>query len=190
MSTNTSTTPKLTTDVEQSTAISALIGAVVTVVTSFVPFSPIVGGAVAAYLRRGGRREGARVGAISGLIAAIPIVLILGLIFGGLSIATIVDRAVGGFLLFAGLLVISTVLVAGIVAGLSAFGGYLAAVLLERERAAGDREWTAAGETGGEEPIGGDEATGTEVIDPTADADVATGIEETTDLGDPKGGPV
>jgi hypothetical protein len=48
---------------------NALIGAVVTVVLPFVPFSPLLGGAVAGYLQE---RDGFRVGAPSGAIAAVP----------------------------------------------------------------------------------------------------------------------
>ena len=65
---------------EGDTLINALIGAVVSVVLSFVPFSPVLGGAVAAYLQRGSRREGIRVGAISGLTTAVPLLLIFLLI--------------------------------------------------------------------------------------------------------------
>jgi hypothetical protein len=174
-------------ETEQSTLLAALVGAVITVVTSVVPLSPIVGGAVAAYLRRGGRREGVRVGAISGVLAAIPIVLILGLVFGGLSLVTIVDGEVAGFVLFVGLLAITTVIVVGLVAGLSALGGYLAAVLLEREAGAetgtGNGTGTASDRHGAdgerEAPPRRDDA---DVTDPTTDADVATGVEETTDV--------
>jgi len=65
---------------EGDTLINALIGAVVSVVLSFIPFSPVLGGAVAAYLQRGSRREGIRVGAISGLTTAVPLLLIFLLI--------------------------------------------------------------------------------------------------------------
>jgi len=57
------------------TWFNALIGAVVTVVTSFTVISPILGGAVAGYLNR---RDGMRAGALSGVIASIPL---LGIIF-------------------------------------------------------------------------------------------------------------
>jgi hypothetical protein len=60
---------------EGDTWINALIGAVVTVITSFTGISPIIGGAVAGYLNR---YDGAKVGALSGVIASIPL---LGLLF-------------------------------------------------------------------------------------------------------------
>jgi hypothetical protein len=57
------------------TWFNALIGAVVTVVTSFTVISPILGGAVAGYLNQ---RDGLRAGGLSGVIASIPL---LGIIF-------------------------------------------------------------------------------------------------------------
>ena len=56
------------------TWINALIGAVVTVVTSFTGISPVIGGAVAGYLNR---YDGVKVGALSGLIASIPLLALL-----------------------------------------------------------------------------------------------------------------
>lgn len=56
-----------------STPISALIGAVIGVVFFFIPFSPILGGAIAGYLEGGTTNDGMRVGAFAGLIMLIPI---------------------------------------------------------------------------------------------------------------------
>jgi hypothetical protein len=47
--------------------VNAVIGAVVAVVSSFVPLSPALGGGVAAYLQGGTRTVGAKVGAVFGL---------------------------------------------------------------------------------------------------------------------------
>ncbi len=127
----------------QSVFVSALVGAVATVVFSFVPLSPALGGGVAAYLRNGDRREGARVGAIAGGIAAVPILVILALVFGGLSLFTVavgvgapVNRGLAagslfGTFLFLGILLISTLFVLVFVVGLSAAGGWIAVVILE-----------------------------------------------------------
>jgi hypothetical protein len=60
---------------EGDTWINALIGAVVTVITSFTGVSPVIGGVVAGYLNR---RDGVKVGALSGIVASIPL---LGLLF-------------------------------------------------------------------------------------------------------------
>ncbi|MFB9804906.1 DUF5518 domain-containing protein [Haladaptatus pallidirubidus] len=55
-----------------NTMVNALIGAVVTLVTSFIPFSPILGGAVAAYLSDADADSGVRIGFVSGAIATVP----------------------------------------------------------------------------------------------------------------------
>jgi hypothetical protein len=134
------TRPRPATD--ESTAFAVLLGAVVTVVTSFVPLSPILGGAVAAYLRRGGRREGARVGALSGAVAAVPALALAALAFGGLSVVATAVGAAGGTVVLGALLLVATGLLVTAVVGLGALGGYLGAVLVER-RAADVAEPTA-----------------------------------------------
>ncbi len=65
-----------------NTGMNALIGAAVAVLLAFLPFSTVLGGAVAGYLQHGDYRDGAVVGALAGLIALLPI-LALGSIFGG-----------------------------------------------------------------------------------------------------------
>lgn len=55
-----------------------IVGAVVTVVLSFIPFSPVLGGAVAATRRdSGGYGDGAGVGLLAGVLAAIPLAALL-----------------------------------------------------------------------------------------------------------------
>jgi hypothetical protein len=113
------------------TFTNALLGAIATVVLSFVPFSPILGGGIAGYLQRGTRSEGAKVGALSGVVATIPVVAVVLL---AVSIFTIVPAgsdvlglAIGGLVL--GLVVF---LVAGLyTVALGALGGYLGAYLAE-----------------------------------------------------------
>jgi len=56
-------------DPERGLWLNALLGAVVTVLLSFVPFSPVLGGAAAGYLNG---EDGLQVGAASGLLAALP----------------------------------------------------------------------------------------------------------------------
>jgi hypothetical protein len=106
---------------------------VVTVVFSFIPFSPVLGGAVAAYLKKGDSNESLRVGAISGIMAAAPLVLIITFVFGFLSLIPLAEGepvATGFFwliLLFsAGVILVYSV-------GLSAAGGFVGHVILERE---------------------------------------------------------
>lgn len=117
--------------------VSALLGAVVSVVTSFVPLSPVVGGGVAGYLYAGSRNDGLRVGAVSGAIAAVPVVLLVALVFGGLGFVTVVEDALRTAALFVGLLLVVTLLVVALSAGLSAVGGYLG-VYVREERRNGD----------------------------------------------------
>jgi len=56
---------------------AALAGAVVTVVLSVIPFSPVVGGAVAAVRYDRGYAAGLGVGALAGVVAAIPFAVLL-----------------------------------------------------------------------------------------------------------------
>lgn len=61
---------------EGDTWVNALIGGIVTVVTSgFVPLAPILGGAVSGYLEGGDSDDGLRAGVYAGLIALVPFVL-------------------------------------------------------------------------------------------------------------------
>lgn len=109
-------------DTAGNTLINAVIGAVVSVVTSFVPFSPILGGAVAAYLEEGTRSDAARVGALSGLLLVVPFTPIL-----------LVGVAMVPFDF--GLSFLAILVVLGFAAvyavGFSALGGFLAAYVLE-----------------------------------------------------------
>ena len=104
------------------TLINALIGAVVTIVTSFVPFSPILGGGVAAWLEKGDRTEGTKVGALSGALISL---LLLPLLFIGLVLAPI-DF---GFTFVIMLFVVT--FGAAYLIGFGALGGYLGAYIRE-----------------------------------------------------------
>lgn len=70
--------------------INALAGAVVTVVLSFIPFSPLLGGGVAGFLER---RDGARIGLLSGVFASVPLFVLLILL--GAAVAVIPGFANG-----------------------------------------------------------------------------------------------
>jgi hypothetical protein len=109
---------------------NAVLGAVTTVMTSFVPFSPILGGAVAGYVQRGERRDGATVGALSGLAVGLPVTVLFGFLVAGLATVSLEFALVGGVLLLIALLVsvLSTV-------ALSALGGYLGVIASERRPA-------------------------------------------------------
>lgn len=111
---------------EHDTVQNALIGAAVGFFTSFVPFSTVLGGAVAGYLQGGTSSNGVRVGAIAGGVQMLLTFAIGGiflLFFSALVVGT-GDGAVFGitffflFLVVIGITAIYTVV-------LSALGGWL-----------------------------------------------------------------
>ncbi|WP_435151883.1 DUF5518 domain-containing protein [Haladaptatus sp. DFWS20] len=106
---------------------NAIIGAVVTLVTSFVPFSPVLGGAVAAYLSDADSGDGVRIGAISGAIATIPMIFV-GFLFASIFLF---GNAPGGFTVF---LIVLGVIGILYTAGLSALGGYIGAYMTDTKR--------------------------------------------------------
>ena len=117
---------------EGDTLVNAAIGAVVSIVLSFLPVSPAFGGAVAAYLQGGSREEGTRVGALSGAIAALPIAFlfaVVGGIFLGLGVGLSGPRV--SFLGFAVLFVVVFVVAVVYSAVLGAIGGYAVVYLVE-----------------------------------------------------------
>ena len=112
------------------TFVTALVGAVVGIVLSFLPFSTVIGGAVSGFVAGPDGRDGATVGALAGLLMFVPIGLLafaflwllgFGLGFAGLPIEGFV------FLLLALGFGVSMVLVYTV--GLAALGGYLGAYL-------------------------------------------------------------
>ncbi|MFB6139539.1 MAG: DUF5518 domain-containing protein [Halosimplex sp.] len=118
--------------------VNALIGAVVMVLLSWIPFATVVGGGIAGYLQQGTRVEGAKVGAVSGLIAAIPVFAVLGLVFGGLGLGALAGGVGVRSLVFLVIMVFALAVTAVLVAATGAIGGYLGVVL--QERTGDDRE--------------------------------------------------
>lgn len=112
------------------TTASVVAGAVVTVLTSFVPLSPVLGGAAAAYLRKGDRETGLRVGALTGLVAAVPVVVLFAFLVGGFAVVAseLALGAVTGVVTLA--LVFSLFVAVLYTVGLSALGGYLGSGLV------------------------------------------------------------
>lgn len=112
------------------TVVNALVGAVVSIVLSFLMFSPIIGGAVAGFLEGPDGRDGTVAGALSGAIVFLPfaavVFFVLGVVgFGfGVGAAPIEGFAVVLFLFG----FVAAVTLVGTV-GLSALGGYLGAYL-------------------------------------------------------------
>lgn len=112
----------------------AIIGAVVTAVTSFVPFSPLIGGTVSGYLRGGNSEDGAKAGAYAGLVAAIPFALLSLFFLGGFVIAA-AELGLGSVGVFSGLVFVFAILAGTVyLVGLSALGGYFGVWLARRER--------------------------------------------------------
>jgi len=108
------------------TLLNAVIGAVASIVLSFVPLSPVLGGAVAGYLQGGTRSDGLRVGAISGVLGLLVGAVFFGLffvVFGAYLFGTGAPRAFSAFgLLF---VLVAAVISALYTVGLSAVGGWL-----------------------------------------------------------------
>lgn len=116
----------------ERTVINAIIGAVIGVVLSFIPFSTVLGGAVAGFLEGPSPRDGAIVGALSGLITFLPIagitVVILGVLGFGMGVAS---APVSGFAAVVVVVLALAFIVFFYTVGLSLLGGYLGAYLAE-----------------------------------------------------------
>mgnify|MGYP000055270006 CR=1 FL=1 len=110
------------------TLLNALIGAVVSVVLAFLPFSTVLGGGVAGYLQKGTREDGLRVGAISGLMAVVPIVIV-GSLFGGLVFMSMLGIGPRGLFGLGFFLLFGLVFMLVYVVGLAAVGGYIGAYI-------------------------------------------------------------
>lgn len=116
---------------EGDTGVNALIGDVVTVLTSGTMVGPILGGAVAGYLEGGSSDDAVRVGAYSGIIALVPFLLFALFVSAFLGFAGAgfmgMDHGIFGF--DAGLGAFPMVFIIGLalvyVVGLSSLGGWL-----------------------------------------------------------------
>lgn len=112
---------------EGDTLVNGLLGGIVAIVLSAIPFSPVLGGGVAGYLEGGSRRDGLWVGALAGVVAAIPIaaVVVAVLLVSGAALVGIGPRAAGGLALFVLFFLFVLVLSALYTIGLGALGGWL-----------------------------------------------------------------
>ncbi|WP_435099337.1 DUF5518 domain-containing protein [Halarchaeum sp. P4] len=107
---------------DRSPLLNALLGAVASVVLAFLPFSPVLGGALAGYLQGPDERDGLRVGALSGLIASVPILFVVLLAAVFLPFVPLEVAAVGIVLV-----VLVVFFVVAYTVLLSAVGGWLGA---------------------------------------------------------------
>ncbi|MDZ7702613.1 MAG: DUF5518 domain-containing protein [Halobacteriales archaeon] len=114
---------------DRSRLLNALIGAAVTIVLTFIPFSSVLGGAVAGYLEGGELGDGVRVGALSGLLATAPFLLLF--FFVGSILSFGLMGMGGGRMLAAGGAFVLLVLVFSLLylVGLSALGGAVGAAV-------------------------------------------------------------
>lgn len=107
-----------------NTAINALIGAAITVITAFfIPLSPVLGGATAGYLEGANADNGLKIGAISGLIALLPLLVIVPV----LLVVLIFDPIAA--VSFVVIIAIIAAFLATYTIGLSALGGVLGVYL-------------------------------------------------------------
>ncbi|MFC7070195.1 DUF5518 domain-containing protein [Halobaculum lipolyticum] len=144
----------------------AVVGAVVSLVTFFLPFSPVIGGGVAGYLHGPDRTEGAKVGGLSGLLAAVP-GAVLGTLIASIFVIAGPGQRSGLLVAFALFLVI--LLVGALYGGaLGAVGGYVGAYLNE-EFASPDRVDPAELREGGEGDDGEDVRSELTEFDDAAD---------------------
>lgn len=100
---------------------TAILGSLVTLVAWFVPFSPILGGAVTGYLGGGARRAAIVTGGLAGLFASVPVLVVSAAVGWALAV-----EAPAGVSLFVGfMLTFSLFLGIAYMVGLSALGAYL-----------------------------------------------------------------
>lgn len=113
-------------------ATNALLGGVTSVVLTFLPFSPAIGGALAGYLERGESERTLSVGALSGLLAAAPLLVILTFVSVGLVSGILAVQQSGIALVVGAAMLLALMVLATVGAGLGGLGGYVGGKLAER----------------------------------------------------------
>lgn len=118
-----------------SLLVNALLGGVAAVLLAFLPFSTVLGGALAGYLQGPDRRAGLKAGALAGVVAFLPLVLVAFLVLGFFVIVPSDPGGPGPGAGFVGFLV-AFVLTAGSILGIytvggGALGGYVGSYLKE-----------------------------------------------------------
>lgn len=110
----------------------AVLGGFVTVVLSFLPFSPVFGGLLAGYLERGESQRVVSVGALAGLLPLVPIIILMLFVLGGLLSGMSAIDQMGAGIVVAVTLLLSIMFMAVFGGGLGALGGYLGGWFAER----------------------------------------------------------
>ena len=109
----------------------AVLGAIVAVAVSFIPFSTILGGGVAGYLEWRESERTVSVGGLAGVLPNLPIVLFSIFVLGGV-LAGVRDVDGQSFvILVTGLTVLSLLVLLTLAAALGALGGYLGGKIAE-----------------------------------------------------------
>ena len=108
---------------EGDTLVNAVVGGIASILLGFVPFSPVLGGAVAGYLHGGERGTGVRIGAYAGVVAAIPFAFSLFFAIAVFGFLLSIGTESGVVLLF--FVLFALVAAAVYTVGLGALGGWL-----------------------------------------------------------------
>jgi len=101
--------------------VLGVVGAIVNTVLSFIPFSPILGGAAASHLSTDREASGVAAGAFAGLFTIIP--ALVALAFVGVGLFTGLPGSTAAAAIAA--LVVGALLTIAYIVGLSALGGYI-----------------------------------------------------------------
>lgn len=112
-----------------SRIVNAVVGAVVAVVFSFIPFSTLLGGTLAGFLEGPDGREGLATGALSGLLTLVPFGVLGVVLLSALSIGLGFGLPIEGALLVLAVVAILGTLLVAYTVGASALGGLLGAAL-------------------------------------------------------------
>lgn len=110
----------------------AVLGAVVTVALSFLPFSPAFGGALAGYLERGESDRTVSVGTLAGLLPVIPVLAMLVFVTGGVLSGLLTVGQTGEAVVVGATLLLAALFVAAFAGVLGALGGYVGGRLAAR----------------------------------------------------------
>jgi len=111
----------------------AVLGAVVTALLSFIPFSAVAGGAVAGYFEHDDTGRSVSVGALSGVLATVPAIAITAFVTVGLyaGLAAVGESGLG--IVTAAAMLLGLLFTAAFGAGLGAVGGFAGGRLAERD---------------------------------------------------------